>query len=115
MSTRATDRPSTLDTTVLRRRLLDHRRELDEQMRTATTALHRLRTTADVTDPDVQPALMAALRSLDRSEREAIEVADALARLAEGRLGQCDRCGSGIDDELVVARPLVRLCSRCHP
>ena len=40
-------------------------------------------------------------------------VADALVRLADGRLGRCERCGSGIDDELVLARPLTRTCRRC--
>jgi RNA polymerase-binding transcription factor DksA len=114
MSTRVTERrPSSIDTSVMRRRLQLHRRDLESQMRAATADLHRLRTTTDVSDPDVQPALMAALRSLDSSEREAIEVADALVRLADGRLGRCERCGSGIDDELILARPLTRTCHRC--
>ena len=114
MSTRVTERrPSSIDATVMRRRLHLQRRDLEAQMRSATSELHRLRTTADVSDPQVQPALMGALRSLDSSEREAIEVVDALARLADGRLGRCERCGSGIDDELVMARPLTRTCHRC--
>lgn len=116
MSTRATERRlSSIDTTVLRRRLHLKRRELETEMRQATADLHLLRTTTDVSDPEVQPALMAALRSLDSSERGAIEVADALARLADGRLGECSSCGSRIDDELVWARPLIRVCPRCAP
>jgi len=74
-------RPTDLESDDLRRRLLRQRHELEAQMRRASRELHRLRTTSDVSDPDVQPALMGALRSLDRAEREAIEVSFALARL----------------------------------
>jgi len=70
-----------LDRDLLRHRLLHQRHELEAQMRQASRELHRLRTTSDVSDPDVQPALMGALRSLDRAEREATEVSFALARL----------------------------------
>jgi hypothetical protein len=87
MSTRLSERrPRTDDTTDLRRRLRLQHRELEAQMREASVALHRLRTTADVSDPEVQPALMSALRALDAAEREAIDVSNALARLAGGRL-----------------------------
>jgi hypothetical protein len=97
MSTRTADRPTSdlqrtdlreadlrhphVDRDTLRRRLLHQRHELEAQMRQASRELHRLRATFDVSDPDVQPALMGALRSLDRAEREAIEVSFALARL----------------------------------
>jgi hypothetical protein len=92
MSTRTADRSTSdlrgadlrhphVDRDLLRRRLLHQRHELEAQMRQASRELHRLRTTSDVSDPDVQPALMGALRSLDRAEREAIEVSFALARL----------------------------------
>jgi len=87
MSTRLSERrPRTDDTTDLRRRLRRQHRELEAQMREASAALRRLRTTADVSDPEVQPALMGALRALDAAEREAIDVSNALARLAGGRL-----------------------------
>ncbi len=92
MSTRVSERRSltddtddTDDTGDLRRRLHLQRRELEAQMREASADLHRLRTTTDVSDPEVQPALMSALRALDAAEREAIEVSNALARLAGGR------------------------------
>ena len=87
MSTRISERrpidlrPSDLERDAVRRRLLKQRHELEAQMRRASRELHRLRTTADVSDPDVQPALMGALRSLDSAEREAIEVSFALAHL----------------------------------
>jgi len=77
-------RPPTLDTDQ-RRDLHRQRRELQAQMRRASADLHRLRTTTDVSDPDVQPELMAALRALDSAEREAISVSNALALLPEGR------------------------------
>ena len=87
MSTRVSERrPRTDDTADLRRHLRQQRRELDAQMREASLVLHRLRTTVDVSDPEVQPALMSALRALDAAEREAIDVSNALARLAGGRL-----------------------------
>jgi hypothetical protein len=74
-------RPSDLERDAVRGRLLQQRHELEAQMRRASRELHRLRTTSDVSDPDVQPALMGALRSLDRAEREALEVSFALAHL----------------------------------
>jgi hypothetical protein len=92
MTTRISDRrrtdvrPTDVDDDVLRRRLLRQRRELEAQMRRASLELHRLRTTSDVSDPDVQPALMGALRALDSAERRAIEISDALARLEVARL-----------------------------
>ena len=87
MSTRLSERrPRTDDTTDLRRRLRLQHRELEAQMREASAALRRLRTPADVSDPEVQPALMGALRALDAAARAAIDVSNALARLAGGRL-----------------------------
>ena len=74
-------RPSDLEHDAVRRRLLQQRRELEAQMRRASRELHRLRTTSDVSDPAVQPALMGALRSLDSAEREANEISVALAHL----------------------------------
>lgn len=88
MTTRVSERrPPALDTD-LRRRLHLQRRELEAQMRRASADLHRLRTTTDVSDPDVQPELMAALRALDSAEREAISVSNTLALLTERRQEQ---------------------------
>jgi hypothetical protein len=72
---------SDLERDAVRRRLLQQRHALEAQMRQASRELHRLRTTSDVSDPAVQPALMGALRSLDSAEREAIEVSFALSHL----------------------------------
>ena len=74
-------RPSDLERDAVRRGLLAQRHELEAQMRRASRELHRLRTTSDVSDPEVQPALMDALRSLDSAERESREVSFTLAHL----------------------------------
>ena len=102
---------SDLDT--VRTRLALRRLELDEQMHVATAALDLLSATVDVSDPEVQEPLMAALRSLDAAEHEASEVVDALTRLAEGRYGRCVRCTAAIPAESVLADPRARTCARC--
>jgi hypothetical protein len=87
MTAHVTDRRlSAVETHDLQSRLESQRRALETQMRRASLDLRRMCTTVDVSDPDVQPALMAALRSLDTAEREAIGVSNALARLAAGHL-----------------------------
>jgi RNA polymerase-binding transcription factor DksA len=87
--------------------------ELDDQMAVATAALDLLRETADVSDPEVQEPLMAALRSLDAAEHEASDVADALNRLADGRYGTCLRCSANLPSALVLSDPLRRMCAGC--
>lgn len=87
--------------------------ELDDQMAGATAALDLLSETADVSDPDVQEPLMAALRSLDAAEHEASDVVDALNRLADGRYGACLRCSTTLPSALVLSDPLRRMCARC--
>jgi RNA polymerase-binding transcription factor DksA len=41
------------------------------------------------------------------------EVEAARARLAEGRYGTCERCGSPIGDDRLEARPTARTCIAC--
>lgn len=107
------DRPlSEPEVRAVRERLVSMHAHLDEQMDRATTALDQLRTTSDVADPAVQPPLMSALRLLDVAEREASDVIDALTRLADGRYGRCEACGSQIPVEVLLDRPLTRTCSR---
>lgn len=114
MSAPVTYRPlSPSDVARVRSHLALRGLELDEQMASATSALDLLSETADVSDPDVQLPLMAALRSLDAAEREASDVADALHRLADGRYGTCLRCDAMLPAALVLADPLQRLCARC--
>jgi RNA polymerase-binding transcription factor DksA len=114
MPTRVTHRPlSASDLDDLRTRLALREHELDEQMDRATAALDLLSETADVSAPEVQEPLMAALRSLDAAEHEASDVLDALNRLADGRYGTCLRCSTTIPSALVLADPLRRMCARC--
>lgn len=41
------------------------------------------------------------------------EVSSALARIAAGTYGICERCGQAIAPERLEARPIARLCIRC--
>jgi DnaK suppressor protein len=97
----------------LHERLAMQQLELEEQMRTAIAQLQSLRDGSDLVDPDVQAPLMSALRSLDESERSAIEVADALARVRSGAYGACARCGAAIAVEQLELRPTARSCIPC--
>jgi DnaK suppressor protein len=53
----------------------------------------------------------AALLEQAREQVAAIDA--ALARLAQGRYGRCDRCGQPIGDERLAARPATLTCVRC--
>jgi len=48
-----------------------------------------------------------------RLERQLAEVDVAVARLAEGSYGTCERCGGRIPDERLEARPTARTCVGC--
>ncbi len=53
----------------------------------------------------------AALLEQAREQVAAIDA--ALARLAEGRYGRCDRCGQPIGEDRLAARPAALTCVRC--
>ena len=53
----------------------------------------------------------AALLEAAREQVAAFDV--ALARLAEGRYGSCDRCGQPIGADRLAARPAARTCIDC--
>ena len=54
------------------------------------------------------------LDALVRQAREHLrEIDAAMARLAEGRYGVCERCGRPIAAERLEARPVARTCVRC--
>ncbi len=42
------------------------------------------------------------------------EIDAALARMAEGRYGQCVTCGRQLDDERLDVLPMASLCMSCH-
>ncbi len=50
------------------------------------------------------------IASLERMERELIDVEDALVRLDEGRYGVCDACGAEILDARLAEHPTERRC-----
>jgi RNA polymerase-binding transcription factor DksA len=97
----------------LRMALAQQKCTLDQQMRSASATLARLREDFSLTDPDVQTPLMTALHELDHAERTAIDVADALARIEAGSYGVCRRCGGAIPVERLALRPAARFCVSC--
>ncbi len=52
-------------------------------------------------------ALLVAARE------QVVAVDAALRRLAEGRYGECERCGRPIGTERLAARPIALTCIRC--
>ena len=49
----------------------------------------------------------------ERATSHLAEVDAALARLAAGDYGRCERCGEAIGTDRLAARPAARLCIRC--
>jgi RNA polymerase-binding transcription factor DksA len=60
-----------------------------------------------------QPEIAALLRRAVEARRKLADVEDALARLAAGRFGSCEQCGSPISAGLLTAAPQTRYCPRC--
>src|ERR1700689_1101754 len=50
---------------------------------------------------------------LDQAREQLAAVDAALARLAAGRYGVCDRCGQPIGEDRLAARPAALTCVRC--
>jgi len=50
---------------------------------------------------------------LDRARSRVAELDDALARLAAGDYGRCERCGEAVGTDRLAARPAARLCITC--
>lgn len=50
---------------------------------------------------------------IEQAERHVADVRAALARVAEGRYGTCERCGRPIPSERLEARPTARTCVGC--
>jgi RNA polymerase-binding transcription factor DksA len=50
---------------------------------------------------------------LDQAQQQLAAVDAALARLAAGRYGVCDRCGQPIGEDRLAARPAALTCVRC--
>jgi RNA polymerase-binding transcription factor DksA len=60
-----------------------------------------------------QPEIAALLRRAVRARRKLADIEDALARLAAGRFGSCEQCGSPVPAGLLNAVPETRYCARC--
>ena len=60
-----------------------------------------------------QPEIAALLRRAVRARRKLADVEDALGRLAAGRFGSCEQCGSPVPAGLLRATPETRYCARC--
>jgi RNA polymerase-binding transcription factor DksA len=60
-----------------------------------------------------QPEIAALLRRAVKARRKLADVEDALARLAAGRFGSCEQCGSPIPAGLLTTAPQTRYCPRC--
>ena len=55
----------------------------------------------------------ALLRRAVAARRRLADVEEALGRLAAGRFGSCEQCGSPIPAGLLAAMPETRYCGRC--
>ena len=60
-----------------------------------------------------QPEIAALLRRAVKARRKLADVEDALGRLAAGRFGSCEQCGSPVPAGLLTAVPETRYCARC--
>ena len=50
-----------------------------------------------------------------RTQEEVQEIDAALARLADGTFGICDRCGRALGQHRLLAEPAARICHLCAP
>lgn len=109
--------------------MTDPRALLDEERRTTLDRLARLRgdfqgivaaskdSNAD-DEHDPEGSTIAFERSqvdalVHQAEARLAEIDGALARVASGSYGRCERCGQGIPAERLEARPTARTCVGC--
>ena len=63
---------------------------------------------------DPRPSRRQHVAALIGQARDQLaDIARALERLAEGRYGQCERCGRAIAPERLAARPAASTCITC--
>ncbi len=60
-----------------------------------------------------QPEVQALLRRAVAARRKLADVEEALGRLAAGRFGSCEQCGSAIPAGLLAIAPETRYCPHC--
>jgi len=67
----------------------------------------------DTGDGADQPETRVLLGRTVAARRKLADVEDALGRLAAGRFGSCEECGSAIPAGLLATAPETRYCPRC--
>ena len=71
---------------------------------------------ADGTDDGAsQPETRALLGRAVAARRKLANVEEALSRLAAGRFGSCEQCGSALPAGLLATAPETRYCPHCDP
>jgi RNA polymerase-binding transcription factor DksA len=60
-----------------------------------------------------RPEIAALLRRTVEARRKLADTEEALGRLAAGRFGSCEQCGSDIPAGLLATVPETRYCPRC--
>ncbi|MDQ2813371.1 MAG: hypothetical protein M3Z75_16260 [Actinomycetota bacterium] len=63
--------------------------------------------------PEAGPPAQRLLHRTVTARRKLADVEDALTRLAAGRFGSCEQCGSAIPATLLTIVPETRYCLRC--
>lgn len=91
---------------------------IDSLTGNVTSILEATRSTATDDEHDPEGSTIAFERSqassmLASAETHLVELDRALARLAEGAYGRCERCGEPIPHERLLARPAARTCVPC--
>lgn len=104
-------------TEALREQLQAHRRQL---VTSAVSAIgfsmdrDRDRVGRDSLDEVTEEALYSTqLRLHDRETFLLSKIDEALERLAEGIIDECDECGGSIGFQRLMARPVTTLCIEC--
>jgi DnaK suppressor protein len=104
-------------TEALREQLQVHRRHL---VTSAVSALgfsmdrDRDRVGRDSLDEVTEEALYSTqLRLHDRETFLLVKIEEALERLEEGIIDECDECGGSIGFQRLMARPVTTLCIEC--
>ncbi len=64
-------------------------------------------------DGEGYPEIQALIRRTVAARRKLADLEEALGRLAAGRFGSCEECGSAIPAVLLTAMPEARYCPRC--
>ena len=98
-----------------RKRLLDRRNLIAEDLRMATVQLINdqdvYTDTSDQAAADTDKNLILQMKNRDRNTLWQID--EALKRLEDGVFGECERCGELISNGRIEAFPFTTLCIDC--